>query len=343
MSTSGSTRSSSTSTSRTTRSTPTRETRSSTTPSCSRSAAPPAAPGRQRRRRRNPPLLDVPGRPQDQTERRGRGPSGHRRRGTLRHRLCGHLRRAGRRGEVPDARRLWWVATRSPRKARRSCTTRCANAASSPSSAPASTTSRSTKTVTSRPRSTRTAIATSATSPASPIGLNFNTELVEDTSLETENGIVVDEFMRTNVDNVFAAGDITTFNDLVLGEQAKNGSWGVGQATGNDRRSQHARVRQRGVRVGLLVLDHSLRLPVPLLRPSDARRRLYRGDHRRGRVAPRGSQRRESRRRRAHRRPLAAVGVQTAHARGPRRERPAGPPDGAGFSVDDLAAATEQQ
>jgi len=74
------------------------------------------------------------------------------------------------------------------------------------------------------------------------IGLNFNTELVEDTSLETENGIVVDEFMRTNVDNVFAAGDITTFNDLVLGEQAKakNGSWGRASKQGNDRRSQHA-------------------------------------------------------------------------------------------------------
>jgi 3-phenylpropionate/trans-cinnamate dioxygenase ferredoxin reductase subunit len=64
------------------------------------------------------------------------------------------------------------------------------------------------------------------------IGLNFNTELVEDTSLETDNGIVVDEFMRTNVDNVFAAGDITTFNDLILGERAKNGSWGSAKEQG---------------------------------------------------------------------------------------------------------------
>jgi len=64
------------------------------------------------------------------------------------------------------------------------------------------------------------------------IGLNFNTELVENTPLETQDGIVVDEFMRTNVDNVFAAGDITTFNDLVLGERAKNGSWGSAKEQG---------------------------------------------------------------------------------------------------------------
>jgi len=64
------------------------------------------------------------------------------------------------------------------------------------------------------------------------IGLNFNTELVEDTPLELEDGVVVDEYMRTNVDNVFAAGDITTFNDLVLGERAKNGSWGSAKEQG---------------------------------------------------------------------------------------------------------------
>ncbi len=64
------------------------------------------------------------------------------------------------------------------------------------------------------------------------IGLNFNTELVENTPLEVEDGLVVDEFMRTNVDNVFAAGDITTFKDLVLGDRAKNGSWGSAKEQG---------------------------------------------------------------------------------------------------------------
>jgi len=105
------------------------------------------------------------------------------------------------------------------------------------------------------------------------IGLNFNTELVEDTSLETENGIVVDEFMRTNVDNVFAAGDITTFNDLVLGEQAKNGSWG--------RPSNRGTIAARNMlEYGSEEFEGSPRTRSltstsrPLLRPSDARRRL---------------------------------------------------------------------
>ena len=64
------------------------------------------------------------------------------------------------------------------------------------------------------------------------IGLDFNTELVEDTPIETDDGIVVDEHMRTNVDNVFAAGDITRFHDVLLGERAQNGSWGSAKEQG---------------------------------------------------------------------------------------------------------------
>ena len=64
------------------------------------------------------------------------------------------------------------------------------------------------------------------------IGLDFNTELVEDSPIETDNGIIVDEYMRTNVDNVFAAGDITEFHDVILGERAQNGAWGSAKEQG---------------------------------------------------------------------------------------------------------------
>ncbi|QLG26253.1 FAD-dependent oxidoreductase [Halorarum halophilum] len=64
------------------------------------------------------------------------------------------------------------------------------------------------------------------------IGLNFNTELVEDTPIETDNGIVVDEYMRTNLDEVFAAGDITQFHDVILGDRAQNGAWGSAKEQG---------------------------------------------------------------------------------------------------------------
>ncbi len=65
------------------------------------------------------------------------------------------------------------------------------------------------------------------------IGLNLNTEFVHDTDVECDNGIVVDEYMRTNVEDVYAAGDITQFHDVVLGERAQNGAWGSAKEQGS--------------------------------------------------------------------------------------------------------------
>jgi len=64
------------------------------------------------------------------------------------------------------------------------------------------------------------------------IGLNFNTEFLQDTDVETDNGIVTDEYMQTTVEDVYAAGDITKFHDVILGEQAQNGSWGSAKQQG---------------------------------------------------------------------------------------------------------------
>jgi NAD(P)H-nitrite reductase large subunit len=64
------------------------------------------------------------------------------------------------------------------------------------------------------------------------IGLTFNTEYLGDIDLEQDNGIVVDEYMQTNLEDVYAAGDITRFYDVLLGEQAQNGSWGSAKEQG---------------------------------------------------------------------------------------------------------------
>ncbi|MFC7231032.1 NAD(P)/FAD-dependent oxidoreductase [Saliphagus sp. GCM10025308] len=64
------------------------------------------------------------------------------------------------------------------------------------------------------------------------IGLTFNTEFLHDTDLEQDNGIVVDEYMQTNLEDVYAAGDLTQFYDVLLGEQAQNGSWGSAKEQG---------------------------------------------------------------------------------------------------------------
>ena len=65
------------------------------------------------------------------------------------------------------------------------------------------------------------------------IGLNFNTEFLRGSGIETDEGIVTDEYMRTNVDDVYAAGDITQFHDVILGDRAQNGAWGSAKEQGN--------------------------------------------------------------------------------------------------------------
>jgi NAD(P)H-nitrite reductase large subunit len=64
------------------------------------------------------------------------------------------------------------------------------------------------------------------------IGLDFNTEFLQGTDVERDGGIVVDEYMQTNVEDVYAAGDLTQFYDTILGERAQNGSWGSAKQQG---------------------------------------------------------------------------------------------------------------
>jgi 3-phenylpropionate/trans-cinnamate dioxygenase ferredoxin reductase subunit len=65
------------------------------------------------------------------------------------------------------------------------------------------------------------------------IGLNFNTEWLRGSGVETDDGVITDEHMRTNVEDVYAAGDITEFHDVLLGERAQNGAWGSAKEQGS--------------------------------------------------------------------------------------------------------------
>ncbi len=64
------------------------------------------------------------------------------------------------------------------------------------------------------------------------IGLHYNLECLQATPLEIEEGIVVDEHMRTSVEDVYAAGDITRFFDTITGRYEQNGSWGSAKNQG---------------------------------------------------------------------------------------------------------------
>jgi NAD(P)H-nitrite reductase large subunit len=65
------------------------------------------------------------------------------------------------------------------------------------------------------------------------IGLNFNTEWLQGSGVECDNGVVVDEHMQTGVEDIYAAGDITQFHDTILGERAQNGAWGSAKEQGS--------------------------------------------------------------------------------------------------------------
>jgi NAD(P)H-nitrite reductase large subunit len=65
------------------------------------------------------------------------------------------------------------------------------------------------------------------------IGLDFNVEWLRGSGLELDDGVVVDQYMQTNVEDIYAAGDITRFYDVILGEHAQNGAWGSARQQGS--------------------------------------------------------------------------------------------------------------
>ena len=64
------------------------------------------------------------------------------------------------------------------------------------------------------------------------IGLDFNTEWLEGSGVERDDGIVVDEHMQTSVDDIYAAGDVTRYYDTLVGDYAQNGAWGSAKEQG---------------------------------------------------------------------------------------------------------------
>ncbi len=64
------------------------------------------------------------------------------------------------------------------------------------------------------------------------IGLDFNTEWLSGSGVECENGVIVDEYLRTGVDDIYAAGDITQFHDVIIGQRTQNGAWGSAKQQG---------------------------------------------------------------------------------------------------------------
>ena len=57
------------------------------------------------------------------------------------------------------------------------------------------------------------------------VGLEPNVELSEEAGIRVGNGIMVDEYCQTSLDNVYAAGDVAYFPNPVLGQQVRLEHW----------------------------------------------------------------------------------------------------------------------
>lgn len=64
------------------------------------------------------------------------------------------------------------------------------------------------------------------------IGLACNLDWIKNAGIEIEKGILANEYLETNVPDIYAAGDVAEFNDLVLGEKIQLGNWVNAQMQG---------------------------------------------------------------------------------------------------------------
>ncbi len=57
------------------------------------------------------------------------------------------------------------------------------------------------------------------------LGLTLNTEFLDGTGLELHGGVVTDEKLRTNVEGIYAAGDVAVFYDTFINAHSRMGTW----------------------------------------------------------------------------------------------------------------------
>jgi NAD(P)H-nitrite reductase large subunit len=64
------------------------------------------------------------------------------------------------------------------------------------------------------------------------LGITLNTQFLADTPLEIRHGIVVDDYLATNVPGVYAAGDVAEFFDRAINAYHTMGTWDNAMAHG---------------------------------------------------------------------------------------------------------------
>ena len=57
------------------------------------------------------------------------------------------------------------------------------------------------------------------------IGLRYYTELAESIGLDVRKAVITDEYLRTSRQDVFAAGDVAEFYDVIINRHNQMGTW----------------------------------------------------------------------------------------------------------------------
>ena len=64
------------------------------------------------------------------------------------------------------------------------------------------------------------------------IGMRPNISFLKDSGIIVENGVIVDKFLRTNVENIFAAGDVVQMEDPLYNKAILHPTWGYAKKQG---------------------------------------------------------------------------------------------------------------
>jgi NAD(P)H-nitrite reductase large subunit len=57
------------------------------------------------------------------------------------------------------------------------------------------------------------------------LGITLNTNILANAPVEVRNGIIVNEYLETNVPGIYAAGDVAEFYDPIIGQHHTMGTW----------------------------------------------------------------------------------------------------------------------
>jgi NAD(P)H-nitrite reductase large subunit len=88
------------------------------------------------------------------------------------------------------------------------------------------------------------------------IGLDVNTKFLEGSGIEVNEGILADEYLKTNFDDIYTAGDCAEYNDVLTGRREIMGNWASARMMGQTSALNMMGVGQQFEFVGFYSFTH---------------------------------------------------------------------------------------